>query len=121
MTIRYPLRQSTDEDAFEPIPSRPLFIRPVMKDKTHHQKANSGVLDKKATRKAALEALAIRIEDKSGAGKLKGKVGIVTGVGPPNGIGVSLYFTTEDYRLNADCDCSFDGSRRCQESLSTRL
>lgn len=52
-------------------------------------KANSGVLDKKATRKAALEALAIRIEDKSGAGKLKGKVGIVTGVGPPNGIGTA--------------------------------
>jgi len=47
--------------------------------------------DAAITRKAAMEGLQERVQSKAGGGKLKGKVGIITGVGPSTGIGVSTH------------------------------
>lgn len=83
--LRYPIRQSTDADAFIPITQTlpPLTTVSPLQPK-------DGVLSVQDTRKAAMEDLAARINSKKGTGRMKGKVGIITGVGPPIGIGVSM-------------------------------
>ena len=97
MTIRYPHMQSTDEHAFDdlpPSPALPAKKSSLMKQPSKislPQSSNMAVTAKSAAqaRKAAMEGLQERVESKAGGGKLKGKVGIITGVGPSTGIGVS--------------------------------
>lgn len=59
-----------------------------------------------STRGQVLDRITSGLKDKEGAGRLKGKVGIITGVGPPTGIGVSLpavYITEFDADPPVEC------------------
>lgn len=86
MAIKYPTRYSTDEDAFDEIPDTPA-IPPRLPSYEQNPKAvPDNVME---TRRDALAAVRRKVEESSGAGKMKGKVGIITGVGPISGIGVS--------------------------------
>jgi hypothetical protein len=97
----YPLRQSTDLDACEPVlqPEGASFAF------TTEPKASEGDL-RQTTRDAVIE----RVKSKAGnvevEGRLKGKVGAITGVGPELGIGVSLELCISNAKLMiADRQC----------------
>lgn len=83
--VRYPIRQSTDDDAFDPIPPTPIAtVRvPAL---TIGQTTSA-----KEIRALALQDVHARAEATQGGGRMKGKVGIITGVGPSTGIGVSRF------------------------------
>ena len=49
-----------------------------------------------------MEKLQERVDSKSGGGKMKGKVGVITGCGPPTSIGVCLSFTQSILWLTPD-------------------
>jgi hypothetical protein len=84
MPKEYPTRQSTDYDAFE--------------EPADTSQANSfapglgpeGSISRAEIRSKALEAVHARAKSMEGGGRMKGKVGVITGVGPEMGIGVSV-------------------------------
>jgi len=89
--ITYAIRQSTDEDAFDPLlPSATASQHRLSAVKANRQsgKGTEPQLSLQAIRKAALADVVRQAESKEGTGKMKGKVGIMTGVGPLTGIGV---------------------------------
>lgn len=86
MAIKYPTRYSTDEDAFDEIPDTPAIPPRLPSHEQNPKAVPDSVME---TRRDALAAVRRKVEESSGAGKMKGKVGIITGVGPISGIGVS--------------------------------
>jgi hypothetical protein len=87
----YAIRQTTDEDAFDPLlPSATASQHQHSAVKADRQvgKGIEPQLSLQAIRKAALADVVRQAESKEGTGKMKGKVGIITGVGPLTGIGV---------------------------------
>ena len=57
--------------------------------KTRPQLSHDGALSRLEVRGKALEDVVKRSNERFGSGRVKGKVGIITGVGPALGIGVS--------------------------------
>ena len=62
-----------------PVENSVNFVAPLKKD---------AAMSRLDVRKAALESVQARASGKNGSGRMKGKVGIITGVGPELGIGV---------------------------------
>ncbi|WVQ67119.1 uncharacterized protein L199_005314 [Kwoniella botswanensis] len=88
MTSKYRLQQSTDFDAFDDQSSgntEGLTIGTVRGGPA----GSSGAAQLKEIRKEALEGVRRRAESTKGSGKLNGKVGVITGVGPESGIGTA--------------------------------
>ena len=90
--ITYAIHQSTDEDAFDPLPPSATVSKSnqtAHKTDNQSQSESAPGMSVKETRKAALADVVRQSQSKEGTGKMKGKVGIITGVGPLTGIGVS--------------------------------
>lgn len=104
MAVYYKLRQSTDEDAFDPYPfalphpvasaclprSTPLADASVSQNTAFTAgPAEDSVKIYMSTRKQVLDDVRADQKSKDRKVRLKGRVGIITGVGPEMGIGVS--------------------------------
>ncbi|WWC91683.1 uncharacterized protein L201_006629 [Kwoniella dendrophila CBS 6074] len=92
MTYKYKLQQSTDVDAFTTVSqsakSQPKSAQGgVAIGTARGGPSNSDQL--KEIRKSALEGVKKRSEDTKSTNRVKGKVGIITGVGPETGIGTA--------------------------------
>nr|XP_019044146.1 2,4-dienoyl-CoA reductase [Kwoniella bestiolae CBS 10118]OCF23076.1 2,4-dienoyl-CoA reductase [Kwoniella bestiolae CBS 10118] len=83
----YRLQQSTDIDAFDDTPSQPANTEGLIVGTARGGPASSAQL--REIRKNALQGVRSRAESTVGSGKLKGKVGVITGVGPESGIGTA--------------------------------
>ena len=92
MKLDYNLLQSTDDDAFTLLmTSNKLSTLPAQSEiASAPQSSKDGAMKRSEIRKRVLEAVESRARAKDGLGRIKGKVGVITGVGPEMGIGVSL-------------------------------
>lgn len=79
--VFYAPRQSTDMDAFDPLPLSPSVKATRL--------TTEQTISAKETRALALQDVQHRAEGTERGGRMRGKVGIITGVGPSTGIGVS--------------------------------
>nr|XP_019003295.1 2,4-dienoyl-CoA reductase [Kwoniella mangroviensis CBS 8507]OCF66756.1 2,4-dienoyl-CoA reductase [Kwoniella mangroviensis CBS 8507] len=98
MTLKYRLQQSTDLDAFDDQSAAPGNAEGLTIGTARRGPAgSSGAAQFKEIRKEALEGVRRRAESTKGSGKLNGKVGVITGVGPESGIGTAAakLFTRE--------------------------
>ena len=91
MKLDYKLLQSTDDGAFtlltsfnrsSPSPAQPIASLSA-------QPSENEAAKRREVRKLVLEAVQSRAQAKDGSGRMKGKVGVITGVGPEKGIGVN--------------------------------
>jgi hypothetical protein len=89
--IAYTLRQSTDVDAFTP-----LTVRELTQSKSTISNAAFGALSSSKSglstqevRERSLANVKERMTGRVSGGRMRGKVGVITGVGPVAGIGVS--------------------------------
>ncbi|ODN94661.1 2,4-dienoyl-CoA reductase [Cryptococcus wingfieldii CBS 7118] len=91
--IEYPLAQSTDHDAFTPLPITPSSPCPPPALAHEQKKAALAAQSAEAIhlRAHVLDAVRSRADHipEGGSGKLEGKVGAITGVGPESGIGTA--------------------------------
>jgi hypothetical protein len=108
MTV-YLLMQSTDLHAFSPLPTSTqhttndprvivLIGRSSTRGPTHDvrmkvvfgsQPKAGGAMTRQSIRDAVLDSVRARTTGTSGSGRLRGKVAVITGVGPDRAIGVS--------------------------------
>jgi hypothetical protein len=90
--VRYALRQSTDEDAFLPITPPVLKCSQSTKASPAFGAISQGPksgLSIQEVRDRGLGNVKERMVSRESGGRMRRKVGIVTGVGPIAGIGVS--------------------------------
>lgn len=123
MTVNDRLMQLKDGNAFSRLPESTSHPSPQCSKSTAQSAVNfgpqlgvDGTMPRLDIRKKALEDVVARSQAKDGLGRLQGKVGVITGVGPEMGIGVCsrhlIVATTELTRHYLDRDSQALRSRR---------
>ncbi|WWC64607.1 uncharacterized protein I303_107218 [Kwoniella dejecticola CBS 10117] len=85
--VKYKLQQSTDLDAFDDQVETPTNTEGLAIGTARGGPGSSAQF--KEIRRSALEGVKQRAESTKGGGRLRGKVGVITGVGPESGIGTA--------------------------------